>query len=69
MVCVANVNDSKAELFLMQMLKEILCNTKGILADGVYREELAEQVKKFYGYLIKVVMRTDNETDEFKQIN
>ena len=69
MVCVANIHDSKAALFLMRMLKEFLCNIKVILADGGYRGELAEQVKKVYGYLIKVVMRTDNETDEFKPIN
>lgn len=69
MVCVANIHDSKAALLLMRMLKEFLCNIKVILADGGYRGELAEQVKKVYGYLIKVVMRTDNETDEFKPIN
>ena len=69
MVCVANIHDSKAALLLMRLIKEFLSSIKIILADGGYRGELADNVKQIYGYLIKVVMRTDRETDGFKPVN
>ena len=69
MVCVANINDGKAALFLMRIIKEFLCSIKVILADGSYRGELADNVKQMYGYVIQVVMRSDNQTNHFKPIN
>jgi putative transposase len=69
MVCVANIHDSKAALLLMRIIKECLSSIKVIIADGGYRGELAEQVKKIYGYIINVVMRTDNEACDFKPVN
>jgi transposase len=65
-----NVADSKAALLLMRMMKDFLCSIKVILADRGYRGELAENVKKFYGYIINVVMRTYKDTNmEIKPIN
>jgi len=69
MVCVANIHDSKAALFVMRMLKECLCKIKVILADGGYRGELANTVKQTYGYIINVVMRSDKPNPEFCPVN
>lgn len=69
MATVANVHDSKAALLLMRVLKEFLCSIKVILADGGYRGELAEDVKKVFGYVIKIVMRTDNNITDFEPLN
>jgi transposase len=69
MVCVANIHDSKAALSLMRIIKGFLCSIKVVIADGSYRGELAQNVKKTYGYLINVVMRTDKETNNFKPLN
>jgi transposase len=68
MAGVAHVHDSKAALLLMRVLKGFLCSIKIIIADGGYRGELAEEVKNLFGYVIKVVMRSDKETD-FKPVN
>ena len=66
MVTVAHIHDSKAVMLLMRVLKELLCSVKVIIADGGYRGEIAEQVKKSFGYLIQVVMRSDGKKDGFK---
>lgn len=68
MVCVANIHDSKAALLLMRVLKEFLCSIKVIVADGGYRGELADTVKKGFNYIIEVVMRSDKESN-FKPVN
>ena len=68
MVGVAHVHDSKAALLLMRVLKEFLSSIKVIIADGGYRGELADEVKKIFGYVINVVMRTDKDT-EFKPVS
>jgi putative transposase len=68
MVCVANIHDSKAALLLMRVIKEFLCSIKVIIADGGYRGELAENVKKGFNYIIEIVMRNDKE-NEFKPVN
>lgn len=69
MVCVANIHDSKAALLLMRIIKEFLSSIRVVIADGGYRGELAENAKKIFGYVINVVMRTDNETSGFKPVN
>jgi transposase len=69
MVTVANIHDSKAALLLMRVLKEFLCTVKVILADGGYRGEIIEQIKSSFGYFIKVVMRADDKTTEFKPVS
>ena len=68
MVCVANIHDSKAALLLMRVIKEFLCSIKVIVADGGYRGELADTVKKRFNYIIEVVMRNDKES-KFKPVN
>jgi transposase len=47
----------------------MLCSIQVIIADGGYRGEIAEKVKKTFGYIIQVVMRTDEKTSEFKPVN
>ena len=66
MITVANVHDSKAVLLLMRTLKYFLCPIKVILADGGYRGEIIEQVKTKFGYIIQVVMRSDDKKSVFK---
>jgi putative transposase len=66
MVTVAHIHDSKAVMLLMRVLKEMLCGIKVIIADGGYRGEIAEQVKKSFGYIIQVVMRSDGKKAGFK---
>jgi transposase len=69
MVGVAHIHDSKAALLLMRILKEFLCSIKIIIADGGYRGELSEDVRKLYRYIIKVVMRKEDKTTEFKLVS
>lgn len=66
MVTVAHIHDSKAVLLLMRVLKEMLSGLKVIIADGGYRGEIAEQVKKGFGYLIQVVRRSDGKKSGFE---
>ena len=69
MVSVANVHDGKAVLLLMRVLKEMLCGLKIILADGGYRGEITAEVKKTFGYIIQVVLRSDKFEKKFKPIH
>jgi transposase len=69
MVTVANIHDSKAVEFLMRTLAYFLSPVKVILADGGYRGEIIEQVKIKFGYLINVVMRSDQTKKKFKPIS
>lgn len=69
MVTVANIHDSKAPELLMRTLFYFLSPIKVILADGGYRGEVIEQVKKQFGYLIKIVMRNEDKTTEFKPVS
>jgi len=69
MVTVAHIHDCKAVMLLMRVLRELLCGIKVIMADGGYRGEIVEQVKKDFGYLIQVVMRSDDKKTGFKPIH
>lgn len=69
MISEAHIHDSKAALLLMRVLKEFLCSIKVVIADGGYRGELADDVKNLFGYIIKVVMRKDDKTTEFKPVS
>ncbi|TFF29699.1 IS5 family transposase [Mucilaginibacter psychrotolerans] len=69
MVTVANIHDSKAVMLMMRVLKEMLCSINVIIADGGYRGEIIEQVKKSFGYLIQVVMRSDDKKTGFKPVH
>jgi len=66
MVTAAHVHDSKAALLLMRVLRNLFCGIKTVVADGGYRGELAKQIRKTFGYLIKVVMRADDKKSGFK---
>lgn len=66
MVSIANVHDEKAVLLLMGVLKEMLCGIKVILADGGYMGEIITQVKKSFGYIIEIVLRSDKFDKDFQ---
>jgi len=68
MVTVAHFHDSKVVMQLMRVLKDAYCNIKLILADGGYRGDVVEEVKRKFGYAIKIVMRTD-KTNTFTPIH
>ena len=61
MVTIANVHDSKAAYLLMKILKGMYSGIKVILADGGYRGELIENIKKNFGYVIQVVVNSYKE--------
>jgi hypothetical protein len=69
MAAVGNVYDGKAVEFLMRTLAYFLSPVKVILADGGYRGEITEQVKNKFGYLINVVMGSDEKKTDFKPIS
>jgi len=68
MVTVANIHDSQAALLLMRVLKDFLSSVRVILADGGYRGKLIAEIKKKFGYLIKISLRTDISNNAFKPI-
>ena len=45
-----------AAILLMRVLKELCSSVKVILADGGYRGEIIEIIKKSFGYIIEVVI-------------
>ncbi|WNI39185.1 transposase [Chryseobacterium sp. SG20098] len=53
MVTVANVYDGKAVELFMRTLSYFLCPVKVILADGGYRRDIIEAVKKKNGILLR----------------
>jgi putative transposase len=61
MVTAANIHDSKAAYLLMRILKELCSSVKVILADGGYRGEIIEAVKKTFNYIIQVVVSNYKE--------
>lgn len=66
MATAAHVHDSKAALLLARVLKEPLCGIRTIIADGGYRGEIIGQVKKRFGYILQIVMRSDDKKTGFK---
>lgn len=69
MVTAANIHDSKAAELLIRTLAYFLSPIKIILADGGYRGEVIEQIKSKFGYLLNVVMRSDEKKTMFKPIS
>ena len=61
MVTIASVHDSKAAYLLMRVLKEMYSGVKVILADGGYRGELIDNIRKKFGYVIQVVISAYKE--------
>jgi putative transposase len=56
MVTVAGIHDGKAAYLPMRIRKELCSSVKVIPADGGYRGEIIETVKKSFGYAIEVVV-------------
>jgi len=48
------VHDSKAAYLLIRVLKEMCSGVKDILADGGYRDELIDNIRKKFGYIIQI---------------
>jgi len=65
MATVATVHDSKAALLLMRVIKGFLCGIKTVVAGGGYRGGTIEQIKKQFGYLLQIVMRSDDKKPGF----
>jgi len=61
----ANVHDSKAALDVINRLKGRFNRLSKIFADGGYRGELVDNVKRIFGWIIDIVMRSDQDK-EFK---
>lgn len=61
MVTVANIHDGQATLQLMRVLKNLWSSVKVIIADGGYRGEIIEQIRKNLGYLLQIKLRTDKK--------
>ena len=53
----------------MRTLSYFLSPIKIILADGSYIGKIIKEVKNKFGYLINVVMRSDEKKQEFKPIS
>ncbi|PWK77084.1 DDE family transposase [Mucilaginibacter oryzae] len=47
----------------------MLSSIKVIIADGGYRGEIIEQVKKRLGFLIQIVMRSDDKKTKFTPVH
>lgn len=47
----------------------MLCGIKVILADGGYRGEMIAEVKKNFGYIIQVVLRSDKFEKDFQPVH
>lgn len=61
-VTVANIHDWQAALQLMRVLKNLWSSVKVIIVDGGYRGEIIEQIRKNFGYLLQITLRTDKNT-------
>lgn len=59
MVTVANIHDGQTALQLMRVLKNLWSSVKVIIADGGYRGEIKEQIRKNFDYLLQITLRTD----------
>jgi len=57
MVTVAHIHDSQAVQCLMRVFKDSYANIKTVIADGGYRGDIIEMVKKNFAYTLEVVMR------------
>jgi len=69
MVTVAHIHDSKAVMQLMRVLRECFHSITVILADGGYCGGIIDEVKKKFGYLLKIVMRRQSSDKSFKPVH
>jgi len=57
----ANVHDSKAAQEVLSRLRGRFNRLSKIFADGGYRGELVDNVKKIFGWILDIVLRSDHE--------
>jgi putative transposase len=57
----ANIHDSKAAQDIIGRLRGRFDRLSKIFADGGYRGELVDNVKRIFGWVIDIVLRTDHE--------
>jgi len=57
----ANIHDSKAAQDVISRLRGRFDRLSKIFADGGYRGELVDNVKRIFGWVIDIVLRTDHE--------
>ena len=62
----AYVHDSKGAMGVIAMMRGKQPKLKKIIADGGYRGELGEKVRKRFGWEFEVVLRSDNHSNEFR---
>lgn len=55
----ANIHDSKGAIDVISNLKGRFPRLRKIVADGEYRGELIENVKKTFGWVLEIVLRPD----------
>ena len=55
----ANIHDSQSAFTVIEQLKYRFSRLVKIIADGGYRGDLAEKVKKTFGWTLQVVLRTE----------
>ncbi|MDL2262843.1 IS5 family transposase [Bacteroidales bacterium OttesenSCG-928-I21] len=55
----ATTHDSRAAFSVIERLKNRFPRLKKIIADGGYRGDLAETIKKSFGWVLQVVLRSD----------
>jgi putative transposase len=55
----ANIHDSQSAFGVIEQLKYRFSSMVKIIADGGYRGELAEKVKKAFGWTLEVILRPD----------
>jgi putative transposase len=60
----ANVHDSKAAFSVIKSLRGKFPRLSKIIADGGYRGELSEQVRKAFGWILEVILRAE-QTKKF----
>ena len=57
----ANIHDSKAAQDVISRLRGRFDRLSKIFADGGYRGELIDNVKRIFGWIIDIVLRSDND--------
>ena len=62
----ANIYDGAAAMSVIEKLRFRFSRMIKIIADGGYRGELAEKVKKAYNWTLEVVLRKDCDKSKFK---
>ncbi len=64
----SHVHDGKPAELLVRTLKERLKGIKLLIADGGYQGELAEKIKTKFGYILQVILRNDNKSNDFNPL-